>query len=155
LAVDDLCPVAIRIFPLWNFPSASSVNMLKPGAIPLPAISAGLWTDIVNFRVDKGKNGVMKWFANQYVGGGFTDGSGNLFWRLLHDGKPVTGFEMIPFSLGTNQAPREVAPVHLMADRIVELQVTNAGIVPASQIIEGGVFGWLYPKDEEPPGIFY
>lgn len=151
----DLVPIAVRKLPPWLFPTASSVNLLKAGVIPLPAIAAGVWVDIVKFRIDKGKNGVIKWFANQYVGGGFTDGSGNILWRLLHDNSPVPGFEAVPVSLGTNQQPREVAPIHLFADRIVQLQVQNLGIVPATQLIEGGVFGWLYPKDEEPPSLFY
>jgi hypothetical protein len=154
-AKQDLCPVIIRKLPPWLWPTASSVNLIKVNAITIPAVTVGVFTDIVNFRVDPGKNGILKWFANQYVGGGFTDGSGSLIWRLLHDGQPVTGFENIIVSLGTNQIPREIAPVRLLAGRLVQLQVTNVSIVPAGQIIEGGISGWLYPKDEEAPASFY
>jgi hypothetical protein len=154
-AKQDLCLVAIRKMPPWLFPTASSRNLIQANAIAIPAVSAGVFTDIVSFKVDPGKNGVIKWFANQYVGSGFTDGSGSIIWRLSIDRVAVPGFENIIVSLGTNQIPREVAPVRLFAGRTVRLQVTNVSIVPAGQIIEGSIAGWLYPKDEEPPGALY
>lgn len=150
-----LCPISVRKLPPWLWATVSSRNLIQANAITIPAISAGVFTDIVNFRIDPGKNGVLKWFANQYVGGGFTDGSGSLIWRLSIDNVPVPGFENIIVSLGTNQQPREIAPVLLPAQKVVRLSVTNVSIVPAGQIIEGSVAGWLYPLDEEPPGRFY
>jgi len=151
----DLCPVAIRKLPPWLFATASSRNLIQVAAISIPAVSVGAFTPIVDFKIDPGKNGVIKWFANQYVGGGFTDGSGSLIWRLAIDGVAVPGFENIIVSLGTNQIPSEIAPVRLFAGRRVQLLVTNVSIVPAGQIIEGGIRGWLYPKDEEPPAALY
>jgi len=154
LLAEDQCPVAIRRLPPWLFPPASARNLIAANAIIIPAIGAG-FTDIVRVQVDRGKNGVIKWFANQFVGNGFQDGSGSLIWRLLIDGKTVPGFESILVSLGTNQAPREIAPVRLLNARLVELQVSNLAIVPAGQIIEGSIAGWLYPEKEEPPGMLY
>jgi hypothetical protein len=151
----DICPTAIIRLPIHLFPSASSFNLIRAATITLPAVSAGVFTDVLNFRVDPGKNGILKFIANQFVGGGFTDGSGSLIWRVLHDGKPVTGLENIIVSLGTNQLPSEIAPVRILANRLVQLQVTNVSIVPSGQIIEGGLRGWLYPKDEEAPGANY
>jgi hypothetical protein len=151
----DICPVAIIRLPIHLFPSTKSFNLIRTATIVIPPVSAGVFTDIVAFRIDPGKNGILKFIANQFVGGGFTDGSGALTWRLLHDEKPVTGLENINVSLGTNQLPSEIAPVRLLANRFVRLQVTNASIVPAGQIIEGGLRGWLYPKDEEAPGANY
>jgi hypothetical protein len=150
-----LCPITVRSLPPWLYPTARSRNLILSNAIPLPAVSAGVFTPIVSQIIDAGKNGVLKWFANQYVGGGFTDGSGALVWRLTIDGVPVPGFENIIVSLGTNQIPREIAPVLLPAQKRITLAVTNVSIVPAGQIIEGGIAGWLYPLDEEPPGRFY
>jgi hypothetical protein len=150
-----LCPVAIRHLPPWLFPTSSSVNLIRSGAILLPPITAGIFTDVLKFRVDPGKNGIFKWLANQYIGGGFTDGSGAIIWRILYDGKTVPGLGDIDVSLGTNQNPREIAPVRLKAQRIVQLQVTNASIVPAGQIISGSIAGWMYPQDEEAPGTLY
>jgi hypothetical protein len=150
-----LCPVTIRSLPPWLWATASSRNLIQSAAIAIPAITVGVFTPIVNFIIDAGKNGVLKWFANQYVGGGFTDGSGALIWRLTIDNVPVPGFENIIVSLGTNQIPREIAPVLLPAQKRVQLSVTNVSIVPSGQIIEGGVAGWLYPLDEEPPGRWY
>jgi hypothetical protein len=151
----DLVPVAIRKLPPWLFATASSRNLIAVAAITIPAVTAGIFTPIVDFKIDPGKNGVIKWFANQYVGGGFTDGSGAIIWRLAIDGVAVPGFENISVSLGTNQIPSEIAPVRLFAGRRVQLLVTNASIVPAGQIIEGGIRGWLYPKDEEAPAPLY
>ncbi|HLJ17980.1 MAG TPA: hypothetical protein VKV15_26015 [Bryobacteraceae bacterium] len=154
LLAEDQCPVAVRRLPPWIFPPASARNLIAANAIIIPAIGAG-FTDIVRVQIDRGKNGVIKWFSNQFVGGGFTDGSGSILWRLLIDNRTVPGLESIAVSLGTNQVPREIAPVRLLNARLVQLQVSNVSIVPAGQIIEGSIAGWLYPEKEEPPGMYY
>lgn len=136
--------------PVHLFPSAASHSFDVAGNVALPAIGAS--AIVAQFAVDPGFNGIIKRFANVFIGGGFQDGQGGVVWQLLVNGVPVAWYDNILNSLGSVSAPSEVSSIRIKEGDIVTLQVTNVSIAGAGQIVGGRLGGWFYPTEEEPEG---
>jgi len=121
--------------------------------VTIPAVGAN--AVVLKFVVPSGKNGVISQIANNFVGGGFVDGSGNIIWRFEQDGIPLVGLENLNTSLGTPAAPSRTAPVRIMENKTISLVVFNIGIVVAGQLIGGRISGHFYPRNTEQQGLFY
>jgi hypothetical protein len=149
-------PSIVLALPNWIFPSMNSVHFDNAGDIPIPAV--GIESAIFSFTVPKGFNGVMKEIANSIIGGGFTDGSGQLVWRILQNSQAVRGKENILNSLGSVAMPSRIgggAFIRILENDIITMTVLNVSIVPGGQLIAGRLSGWFYPKDEDPSGIWF
>jgi hypothetical protein len=109
----------------------------------LPAI--GAQAVIIQFTVPQGSNGVIKWIGNNYVGAGWTEGTGDLVYQLLADGQPIRNFERIIGSLGSPASPSETAPVRIYESQVIQLVCTNVSITVAQQLLGGRLSGWYYP----------
>ena len=113
--------------------------------VTIPAIAAV--AIILDFRVPNGYQGVINQLGNNFVGGGFVDGSGALIWQLLIDGVPYPNFENIIASLGNPANPSLIGAVQLRERQRVQLVVKNVAVVTAGQLIGGRVSGYYYPLD--------
>lgn len=152
----DTAKTVVLALPNWIFPSMNSIAFDNAGDIVLPAI--GVESTIFTFQVPKGLNGVMKEIANAYIGGGFTDGSGQIIWRILQNNVAMRGKEALINSLGSVAAPSRIGGggfIRILENDIIAMTVLNTAIVPAGQIIAGRLSGWFYPKDEDPQGIWF
>ncbi len=146
----------VLALPNWIFPSINSVAFDNAGDIVLPAI--GVESVIFTFQVPKGFNGVMKEIANAFIGGGFTDGSGAIVWRILQNNQAMRGKENVINSLGSVAQPSRIGGggfMRILENDIIAMTVLNTAIVPAGQIVAGRLSGWFYPKDEDPTGIWF
>lgn len=119
--------------------------------IGLPAISATAFATVVQIPVPEGRNGVLNRIGNVFVGGGFTDFSGDLVWQIVRN--PGTGlqtaernYENIVASLGSVANPGVVAPIRLFENDVIALVVRNAAIIVALQKVGGLLGGWFYPR---------
>jgi len=142
--------------PNWIFASINSLAFDNAGDIGLPAI--GVEATIFSFQVPRGFNGVMKEIGNVFIGAGFTDGSGQLIWRILQNGVAVRGKENIQNSLGSVAIPSRIGGggfIRILENDIIAMTVLNAAIAPAGQLVAGRLSGWFYPKDEDPLGIWF
>lgn len=149
-------PSIVLALPNWIFPSINSIAFDNAGDIVIPAV--GVESAIVTFQVPKGFNGVIKEIANAFIGGGFTDGSGEIVWRVLQNNQAVRGKENLQNSLGSVAAPSRIGGggfIRIVENDIVSLTVLNVSIVPAGQLVAGRLSGWFYPKDEDPSGIWF
>ncbi len=149
-------PTIVLALPNWIFPSMNSVAFDNAGDILLPAI--GVESTIFTFQVPKGFNGVMKEIANAFIGGGFTDGSGAIVWRVLQNNQAVRGKENMLNSLGSVAIPSRIGGggfIRILENDIIAMTVLNVSIAPAGQIVAGRLSGWFYPKDEDPQGIWF
>lgn len=149
-------PIEISRMPPWIFPDENSIHFDNAGDIVIPAI--GVESAIVTFSVPKGQNGVLKTLGNALIGGGFTDGSGAVVWRILQNGQAVRGKENILNSFGSVAAPSQIGGggfIRILENDLIQLTALNVAIPPAGQIVAGRLSGWFYPKDQDPAGIWF
>lgn len=150
---DSAPQIRILQLPSHNFMPAKGTAFNRATYITIPA--KGDTAAVVTFVVPDGKNGVIDQIANNFVGGGFEDGSGAIVWRVMLDDIPAPGLEEMIASLGNPAAPSRTAPVRIFEGQTIELLVENINIIPAGQLIGGRLSGWFYPKDSEEKGIWY
>lgn len=118
--------------------------------VTIPAI--GATATILTFQVPGGKNGSIKWLGNNYVGAGFTEGTGDLIWQLQADGQPIRNMEKIKGSLGSPASPSETAPIRIYESQTISLVCTNVNVVAAQQLLGGRLSGWFYPIEYDAQG---
>lgn len=146
----------IIAFPPWVFPPVNQIAFDNAGDIIIPAI--GVESPVFSFQVPKGFNGVLREIANVFIGGGFTDGSGAIVWRVLQNNQALRGKENIVNSLGSVAAPSRIGGggfIRILENDIVTMTVLNVSIAVAGQIIGGRLSGWFYPKDLDPSDIWF
>ena len=111
--------------------------------VNLPA--AGATAVVLQFTVPQGYNGSIKWIGNNFVGAGWTEGTGDLVWQLLADGQPIRNFENIVGSLGSPASPSETAVIRIYETQTIELVCENVSVVTSGQLLGGRLSGWYYP----------
>ena len=118
-----------------------------PAQISLPAI--GVTQTVVSFTCPARQNGEIEFVANQFVGGGWTEGTGSIIWQILIDGVPVQGYDSILGSLGTTAAPSWLGKgaIQFSENQLVQLRVRNVSIAVAGQILLGLLRGHFEPID--------
>lgn len=147
---------AIISLPPWVFPPVNSIAFDAAGDIGLPAI--GVEAAIFSFQVPRGFNGVIKSIANVFIGGGFTDGSGAIVWRVLQNNQAIRGKENVINSLGSVANPSLVGGggfIRILENDLIAMDVLNVSVVPGGQIVGGRLSGWFYPKDLDPSDIWF
>jgi hypothetical protein len=138
--------------PPWYQPPPSAEPFDFSTYLAIPAVGAtGL---VISFLTPAGRHGVIKKVANVFVGGGFQEGQGNIFWQIRKDQVPVPNYENIVASLGAVSNPVDFAGIRLYEGEQVDLLVNNVAIVVAGQLIGGRLQGWFYPLDAEVDGIW-
>ncbi len=140
---------AWRQFP-WLFEPPKSESFNFHSGIVIPAM--GATATVVTFTVPEGRFGVINAIANMFVGGGFTDFSGDILWRILRNTlaagnpTPIRNYNNIIASLGSVANPRFISPIRLRENDVIALTVTNVAVVVAGQRIGGLLGGYFYPK---------
>jgi hypothetical protein len=141
--------------PLWVDPPDNWQNIDQLGYVALPAI--GAQANIIQFQVPAGYNGVIRKIANNYVGGGWIEGSGSVVWQILVDGAPPPGansYSAIVGSLGSPANPVEISGFRIFENQVITVVVENVSLVAAGQLAGARLIGWLYPIDEEDDSTF-
>ena len=141
--------------PLWIDPPDLWENLDQVAYAALPAI--GAQANVITFQVPLGRNGVIKKIANNLVGGGFNEGSGNVVWQILVDGAPppgATSYDNILASLGSPANPVEIAGFRIYENQILTLVVKNVALAVAGQLSGGRFVGYLYPRDMEADSVW-
>ena len=75
--------VARATRPPWIEEPGSGEPFNYVNYVALPAI--GATAVILDFTVPEGRNGAIKWIGNNFVGGGWVEGTGAVVWRILRD----------------------------------------------------------------------
>jgi len=141
-----------RLFPPLNWLNIDQLNYVALGALGGPNAV------IISFQVPIGYNGVIKKIGNNFVGGGWVEGSGAVVWQVLVDGAPPPGansYNAILGSLGSPASPTELpGGFRIYENQVVTLVAQNATVVVAGQLVGGRLVGYLYPREEEDAGIW-
>jgi hypothetical protein len=123
----------------------------------------GTTVTIISYVVPPGRNGVIYKVANNFVGGGWVEGTGDVIWRILVDGTPppgATSYDSILASLGNPASPTEVPGFRVFENQVLTLVAfnnpagPNGGVVVAGQRVGARFVGWNYPTDVEESGIW-
>jgi hypothetical protein len=145
-------PVSLPIH-LW--PPERWENLDQSNYVALPAVAAQ--ANIVQFQVPLGRHGIIKKIANNFVGGGWVEGSGAVVWQILVDGAPppgATSYDNILTSLGNPSNPVEIAGFRIFENQVVTIVVKNVAVALAGQLAGGRLVGFLYPRDMETDNLW-
>jgi hypothetical protein len=137
--------------PLFGMP-ASGIPFNEVNYVLLPAIAAE--ANVLRFVVPDGHNGVIVWIGNNFVGGGWVEGSGQVLWRIEADGVAIRNHENIISSLGNPAAPSRTMPIRLHEGQVITLVVRNVAVVVAGQMIGGRLSGCFYSLSDEVEGAW-
>ena len=141
--------------PPWIVPPDQWENLDLINYIVLPAI--GAQANVINFQVPLGRNGVIQKVANNFVGGGWVEGSGAVTWQILVDGAPPPGssnYDLILASLGSPANPVGISGFRIYENQVLTLVVKNATVVVANQLSGGRLCGYLYPREMEETNLW-
>lgn len=139
--------------PPWIDPPVEFNPIDQLNYIPVPAI--GATATVVQFQVPPGYNGIILSYANNFVGGGWTGGSGAIVWQILRDTAAIKGYNNIVDSLGSPAAPtRHPSGFRVFENQIIAIVVKNISIVVAGQLTGGRLLGYFYPTRYEDPAVW-
>jgi hypothetical protein len=143
-------PVIVREFPVHLYPPKSWENLDKCSYVALPTI--GSQAVVVSYQVPLGRSAVINKVANNFVGGGWVEGSGAVTWQILVDGTPPPGahdYSLILASLGSPANPVGIAGFRVFENQVLTLVVNNVSVALAGQLSGGRLIGYVYPRDLE------
>lgn len=138
--------------PPWIYPPAEFEPIDLFNYVILPAIGSN--TNIISIKIPTGNNGIITNIGNNFVGGGWTEGSGAVTWQIARDGAPVDGYDLILGSLGSPASPtRHPSGFRVFENQVVTLAVFNVSVVLAGQLSGGRLLGYYYPLEYEDPNL--
>jgi hypothetical protein len=138
--------------PPWIYPPGEFWPIDQLNYVALPAIGAN--AAVVSFTVPPGHNGIIRSYANNFVGGGWTEGSGSVTWQITRDQAAVDGYDLILASLGSPANPvTHPSGFRIFENQLIQLVVFNISVVLAGQLSGGRLAGWYYPKMYEDQNI--
>jgi hypothetical protein len=149
-------PQSTRDLPVWLYPPRNWENIDQLAYTLLPAINST--AIILTYLVPIGRNGVINKVACNFVGGGWTAGTGDVVWRILIDGTPppgATSYDNIVDSLGSPAQPVGISGFRIFENQTLTVVIfnnpagANGGVVVAGQRAGARVLGHLYPRDME------
>jgi len=135
--------------PAHLYPPAGAQSKNLATYIPVPAPGAS--ATIFSFLVPTGMRLILNQIGNNFVGGGFTEGSGYLIWQVQDNGVPIEDFEDIIGSLGNVALPTPMAPITIEEGHTVSFVVENivgSPILGGSGQVGATLRGWYYNKLE-------
>lgn len=130
----------------WVQEPPGSIPFDEQGAITLgPAPTPGVDQPVVRFQVPHGFDGVINFISNNVTDLAFVDGSGDLVWKILINGRPVRNFGNIIVQKGTLAQGRIISPIRLFAGDVVTYTVQFAAGTVTGQVI-CSLSGYFYPS---------
>lgn len=141
--------------PIWLYPPVNWENIDQLAYVNLPAI--GATATIISFTVPIGRNGIINKVANNFVGGGWVEGSGDVVWRILVDGGTppgATSYDNILGSLGSPAQPVGISGFRIFENQVITVVAFNSAIVVAGQKVGARLLGYLYPRELEEGDIW-
>jgi len=130
-------------------PGGQPYTKMNTASVVIPAIASEV--SVVNFMVPAGRHGVIHKISNVLIGGGWTEGTGDLVWRLEVDGLPVPGFNSVIASLGSLSNPADFGkdPIRIREGQFINLVLRNVAVAASGQQLIGMIRGYFYPISQE------
>jgi hypothetical protein len=119
----------------------------RSGIIATPALGSSL-TTVLSFTAEPGWDGVIRAISQNYTGGGFVQGSGDLTWTIRRAGAVEVEYNAKAFELGDVKDPTETEIIfheNELIEYLVSVSAT-AGIPIAGTFIICRMKGWMKPR---------
>ena len=142
--------------PYRNFVPNNWENIDQLAYVALGALGGAAVT-ILSFQVPVGRNGIIRKVANNFIGGGWTEGTGDVIWQILADGAPppgATSYNKILGSLGSPASPTEIPGFRIFENQLITVVAQNVNVVVANQLVGARLVGYLYPREIEDANIW-
>ena len=140
--------------PPWITPPSRSRRFQEQGSVVLSSLPApGTQYTVHSFVVPTGMAGVLSLHYQMYTGAGFTEGSGDLIWRIRINRAYLRDYSNMLTSLGNNVSPmpfnRGVVRLKSLdrVDYIVELGTDAPAHLDFTARIATGMMGYYYPQE--------
>jgi hypothetical protein len=128
----------------WIDPPDGYISYDEAGKVALPAV--GSTSTIVTFTVPDGYDGVINGYSWNFVGGGFTEASGDLVVKITRDLAPIRNYDNVLVQKGTIGNPRMVSPIRVFSKQVIALIITHAANVALNGDVVGSFVGYFYPN---------
>lgn len=128
----------------WIGEPDGSVPIISKQAIALGVV--GVTVSVTLLALPEGFDAVIKWISNNITGGGFQDGSGDLIWTFLIDGRPIAGLEVLNTQNGTPSVPIPVSPIRVRGGQTLTGQCNHVANGALAGNVVMGALGYKYPR---------
>lgn len=130
----------------WIDEPPGSIPFDEQGVVNLTGVPApGVTQPVVIFTVPQGYDGVINHISNNATDPAFVDGSGDLIWNILINGRPIRNFGNILVQKGTLAQGRIVSPIRLFSGDVVSYTVQFAAGALTGQVV-CSLAGYFYPS---------
>jgi hypothetical protein len=136
---------ALAQLPPHLYPPAGAQSKNLANYIPVP--NPGITAIIFQFTVPTSMRLILNQIGNNFAGGGFVEGSGDLVWQIQDNQLAIEDFENIIGSLGNVALPTPMAPITIEEGHTVSFVVTNmldSPILGGSGQVGATLRGWYY-----------
>jgi len=128
----------------WLEPPDGFVPYDEQSVADLPVVgSSVVLTTVV---VPDGFDGVINALSWNFVGGSFSQGSGDIVVQIRRNTAPIRNFQNILVEKGTIDIPRTISPIRVYSKEVVDIFVTHAVNVALNGSIVGCLQGYFYPS---------
>ena len=114
------------------------------GAIALPAIPGE--NTVITFQVPNGYDGVAMAYSLNFLGGGFTQESGDIIWRIYRNNVAIRNFEQITTERVSISTPRNIANLQVFSLDIITITVNHVANVALNGQVVASMMGYFYPN---------
>lgn len=135
-----------QLAPPWVQPPQDSLSFDEAGTVALPAPPSAD-TTVLEFLVPEGYDGVINALSLNFEGGGFVNGSGDIVWRILIDGRAQRNYSNITSQKGTTELPRTIqGGIRVFSGQTVMAVVNHVSNVGLNGDVVATMGGWFYPS---------
>ena len=146
-AVDsDISVSAGYVPPPWVEPPSGRVPIDVFGTVAMPIVGANAL--ILTFPVPEGYDGIIDQYALNYTGAGFVNGSGDLAWRVLADGRPIRNFSNILSQKGSENFPRKISGsgIPISSGQLITIIIDHLANAALGASVTASLMGYMYPR---------
>lgn len=144
-------PVGSASNPIINAPQPwvdeppGAIPFDEQGALSLTTPTPGVDQVVLTMVVPQGYDGCIKYISNAVTDPNFIDGSGELIWKILINGRPVRNFGNITVRKGTMAQGRVISPIRIFPGDVVTYTVQFAAGTLTGQTV-CSLTGYFYPS---------
>lgn len=128
----------------WLEPPDGFVSYDEQSVADLPIVGSSVIVTTVT--VPDGMDGVINALSWNFVGGAFSQGSGDIVVMIRRNTTPIRNFQNILVEKGTVDIPRNISPIRVYSKEVIDIYVTHAANPALNGSLVGCLQGYFYPS---------
>lgn len=128
----------------WLDPPDGYVPYDEQSVQDLPAVGGSVV--LTTITVPDGMDGVINAISWNFVGGSFSQGSGDIVVQIRRNTAPIRNFQNILVEKGSVDIPRTISPIRVYSKDVIDIFVTHAANVALNGSVVGCLQGYFYPS---------